>query len=208
MRHLVLIILSLFITGGVFAQIDVEAQKSRRPGKPVKQEPILADIIVIDGDTFPIFSMEPVSVTGPKVFKNKRQERRYWRLVRNVKKAYPYAKLAGEKLEQYEKDLEDVNRKGKRRRIMKKVEQELLDEYGDELRQFTVTQGKILLKLIDRETGDTSYEIVEEMRGKLSAMFWQGLATLFDSNLKAEYDPDGDDKEIEEIVQKIERGEL
>lgn len=211
-----LILIACFSLSVCFGQTETGASNTTKGGKlkdrvdvtPVKDEPILADILVIDGDTFPIFTMEPVSVTSPKVFKNKREERRYWRLVRNVKKVYPYAKEAGVKLEKYEKELEGVNRKGKRRRIMKQVEDELVDEYGDELKELTITQGHILLKLIDRETGDTSYDIVKEMRGRLSAMFWQGLATLFDSDLKSEYDPTGEDKEIEEIVQRIEKGQL
>jgi hypothetical protein len=72
----------------------------------------------------------------------------------------------------------------------------------------TVTQGRILIKLIDRETGNTSYSLVKELRGSLQAFFWQGLARLFGSNLKSEYDANGQDVQIEAIVQQIERGEL
>ncbi len=172
-----------------------------------KKSPIILDYLVVDGDTLPMIEMQPVSVLAPKVFRNKREERRYWRLVRNVRKAYPYAKIAGEKMVKYEKELEGKGNWSKKR-IMKRVEQELLDEYGGEIKDLTITQGHILLKLIDRETGDTGYEIIEEMRGRLSAMFWQGIATLFESDLKSEYDPTGSDKEIEDIVRRIELGQL
>ena len=76
---------------------------------------------------------------------------------------------------------------------MKQVEDELLRDYKDDLKKLTITQGRILIKLVYRETGDTSYELVEELRGKFSAFFWQALARLFGSNLKSEYDPQGED---------------
>lgn len=182
-----------------------KSAKMQRTNKPTFE---LLDFIVVDGDTLPVVNMPVVRVVDRKVFKSKRQARKYWRLVRNVKKAYPYARAAADKFEKYEGELSEIERKGKRRRIMKRVEQELVDEYTEELSNLTVTQGRILLKLIDRETGDVPFEIIKDMRGGLSAFFWQSLATLFDSDLKREYEPNGEDKEIEEIVVKIEKGEL
>lgn len=205
MKRIGIIFILLCLTSVIsFGQTTnpIEAKKS----KALPKDLILLDYLVVDGDTLPMIEMHPVSVLAPKTFKNKREERRYWRLVRNVKKAYPYAKLAGEKLAKYEKELE--GKKWGKKRIMKRVEEELLQEYGAEMKDLTVTQGHILLKLIDRETGDTGYEIIDEMRGRLSAMFWQGIAVLFDSDLKSEYDPTGDDKDIEEIVRRIELGQL
>jgi len=79
-------------------------------------------------------------------------------------------------------------------------------KYEDDLKKLTMTQGRILLKLVDREIGNTSYNLVKEYRGSISAAFWQGIARLFGSNMKAEYDPKGEDAEIEEIVQLIEAG--
>lgn len=91
---------------------------------------------------------------------------------------------------------------------MKQVEQELLVEFEDDLKQLTITQGRILIKLVDRETGSTSYELVKELRGTFSAFFWQTLARLFGSNLKSVYDPYGEDRLIEEIIFLIDRGQL
>ena len=141
--------------------------------------------------------------------KNKKEEKHYWRMVRNVKIALPYAKIAKEKLDKYESQL-DGKKKRERKEIMKQVEQELLDEYSAELKSLTITQGRILLKLIDRETGHTSYEIVDDLRGWFSANFWQGIAILFDADLKSEFNPkeNADDEIIDEIVMKIEKGEL
>lgn len=205
---IVLCLIALFSFGQSLdtAQTTLSPIKSKKT-TALPKAPVLLDFLVVDGDTLPMIKMTPVNVLAPKVFKNKREERRYWRLVRNVRKAYPYAKIAGEKLAKYEKDLVDKN-KWTKKRIMKRVEDELLEEYGGEMKDLTITQGRILLKLIDRETGDTSYDIIKEMRGRLSAMFWQGLAVMFESDLKSEYDPTGEDKEIEEIVQRIELGQL
>jgi hypothetical protein len=91
---------------------------------------------------------------------------------------------------------------------LKQVEKELLDNYTEPLKKLTVTQGKILIKLVYRETGETSYKIVEFYRGKFRAFFWQALARLFGSNLKLDYDPLGEDRLIEEIVVQIENGQL
>ena len=85
---------------------------------------------------------------------------------------------------------------------------ELKSDFERDLKQLTITQGRILIKLIDRETGNTSYALVKELRGSLQAFFWQGLARLFGTNLKTEFDAAGEDAAIESIVQQIERGQL
>ncbi|MCK5839827.1 MAG: DUF4294 domain-containing protein [Bacteroidales bacterium] len=163
---------------------------------------------VVDGDTLIIMNLPTVYITGTMIFKNKRKAKKYSRLVYNVKKAYPYAYLAGIKLEKYNDILASVTDQKERKKILKQAEKELLDEYGDELKKLTFSQGKILLKLIDRQSGNTSYELVADLRGKFSAFFWQSLARIFSYNLKVAYDPEGEDKEIEQIVQMIEHGEI
>ena len=95
-----------------------------------------------------------------------------------------------------------------RKLIMKQVEDELLAEYGKELRDLTVTQGKILLKLVDRETGASSYDLVADLRGEFRAIFYQAFARIFGMNMKIRYDPDGVDRDIEYIVRMIESGQL
>jgi hypothetical protein len=95
-----------------------------------------------------------------------------------------------------------------RRQLMKRAEDELKAEFEDDLKKLTFKQGLILIKLVDRETGNTSYELVQELRGKFTAFFWQAFARLFGYNLKVEYDPLGDDKEIEDIVVMIENGQI
>jgi len=163
---------------------------------------------IIDGDTIPIIPLPEVTVYSFKVFKNKREARRITRLMRNVRKVYPYAKLAGIKLNEYGEILEEAKNDRERRKIMKKAEKEIKAEFGNDLRKLNFSQGKILIKLIDRETGTSSFKLVQELRGKFVAFFWQTFARLFGYNLKTEYDPEGEDRAIETIVLMIENGAL
>ena len=163
---------------------------------------------VVDGDTMLVMYLPAVDIYGTIVFKNRRQAKKYGKLVKNVKKAYPFARLAGEKLEEYSLILAGATTQKEKKIIMKQAEADLKKEYGKDLRKLTITQGRILIKLIDRETGDTSYELVEDLRGSFVAFFWQSLARIFGHNLKANYDPEGEDKQIEQIVQMIEAGTL
>ncbi len=172
------------------------------------QDIYVARAIVIDGDTLWVAELDEVYIFPTRKFKSRRERRRYTRLIYNVKKAYPWAKLAGEKLAEVEVHLMSLETEKAQKDYMKQVEKELLKDYKDDLKKLTITQGRILIKLVDRETGDTSYELVKELRGKISAVFWQALARLFGSNLKSEYDAEDEDRLIEEIVVLIENGQL
>ncbi len=172
------------------------------------QDIYIARAIVIGGDTLWVAELDEVYIFPTKKFKSNRERRRYTRLIYNVKKAYPWAKLAGEKLAEVEIHLALLKTEKEQDEYIKIVEKELLRDYKEDLKKLTITQGRILIKLVDRETGDTSYELVKELRGKVSAMFWQALARIFGSNLKSEYEPDGEDRLIEEIVVLIENGQL
>ena len=164
--------------------------------------------VIIDGDTLLLSSIDEVYIFPLRKFKSKRDLRRYRRLIRNVKKAYPYAKLAKAKLDEIEANFVKLKTEKARKDYIKQVEKEIKYEYEDELKKLTITQGRILIKLIDRETGETSYELVKQLRGSFSAFFWQALARLFGSNLKTEFDAQGEDKLINEIVILIENGQL
>ncbi len=162
---------------------------------------------IINGDTVPLIHLPQVSIYSWKVLSN-REERQFTRLMKNVKIVYPYARLAGIKLREYEDTLAMAPDDKARKKIMKKVEDQIEAEYGKDLRDLTVTQGKILLKLIDRETGESSYELVADLRGEFRAVFYQAFARIFGLNMKLRYDPEGEDSEIEYIVQMIESGQL
>jgi hypothetical protein len=173
----------------------------------------MADTLVVlakveHGDTTLIMTLPEVNVYAMRLFDSRRDIRKVERLIYHVKKVYPYAKLAGIKLREYDKQLVNAKNDRERRRIMRKAEKELNEEFGGELRDLTFTQGKILLKLIDRETGNTSYNLVKELRGGFTAFFYQGFARIWGYNLKSDYDPKGEDELIETIVTLIERGQL
>ena len=123
--------------------------------------------------------------------------------LRNVKKVYPIAIAAREKLRETEEHLLTLKSKRAQQAYIKQVEKELKAEYTPVLKRMTFSQGKILIKLIDRETDRTSYELV---RGSFSAFFWQGVARIFGANLKDRYDKEGEDKIIEQIIMLYEAG--
>jgi hypothetical protein len=163
---------------------------------------------IVNGDTLPYINLSPVICSSPRIFKNKREQQRWERTKYNVKKVYPYAILASAKLKEYDRILATIPNQRERDLYMKQAEDHLTDEFGDELKKLTVTQGRILIKLIDRETGKTTYDVVKSMRGNFSAFMWQGLALMFNSNLKSEYDAEGDDKSIELAIRLIEDGQF
>ncbi len=187
---------------------DVDSIQNEENSVLTTQDIYVARAVVIGGDTLWVADLDEVYIFPTKKFKNRRERRRYTRLIYNIKKAYPWAKLAGDKLADVEVHLVSLETEKEQKDYMKLVEKELLKDYKKDLRKLTVTQGRILIKLVDRETGDTSYELVKELRGRISAVFWQALARLFGSNLKSEYDPEGEDRLIEEIVVLIENGQL
>ena len=162
---------------------------------------------IINGDTVLCYDLKSVNVYEQRTFTSLKQKKSYNKLKRDVLKVYPYAKLAGEKLLEYESRMNSLKNDREKKKFLKQVEQDLQDEFGAELTNLSITQGTILLTLIDRETGDTSYELVKQLRGTISAFFWQSLARLFGHNLKDGYDADGDQEMIEDIILRIENGE-
>jgi hypothetical protein len=161
---------------------------------------------IVGQDTLPYVKLAGVEIFDFKIFKNKHEANQNSRLIRNVKIVYPYAKLAGEKLKEYDTILRNVKTEHERRIILKGLEKEINEKYGDELKKLNFTQGKILIKLIDRETGNTSYDLVKDLRGNFLAFFYQSFARVFGYNLKVEYDPEGEDRNIEIIVRMIQNG--
>ncbi len=163
--------------------------------------------ILDDGDSVPVVNLPVVQIQdtlNPVIADNLKL---YLRLKRDVLRAYPYAKIASDKLISVNDTLSLIKRTRERKKYIKESEKRMKAEFEEELKRLTVNQGKILIKLVDRETGSTGYEIVKELRGPFEAMFWQTMAKMFGSTLKMEYDPNGEDKLIEGIVRSIESGE-
>lgn len=164
--------------------------------------------LIIDGDTILVSSIKEVYVLPVRKFESRREMRKYQRLVHNVKVVLPYAKLAKKKYDEVVLAMEGMDTERQKKEYMKQVEEELKVEFEDDLKKLTITQGRILLKLLDREIGETSYDLLKEFRGTFSAFFWQTLARIFGHNLKSEFDPNGEDKLLNEIVMLIENGQL
>ncbi len=173
--------------------------------KPIgKNDTIMLPAIIVDGDTIPYIWLPTINIYTTRIFKSKREQIKYTKLRRDVTKVWPYAKLAGVMFNQLEKELKMTNDKRVQQALINKTEKEIMEKFEAELKKLTVTQGRILIKLIDRQTGNTSFKVVQDLKGKFSAFVWQSLARLFGSNLKSHYDPLGEDAEIEKIVLSLE----
>ena len=134
-----------------------------------------------------------------------RYNRRNTRLEYNVRKVYPYALLAAAKINEIEEKLTHTTKESERKAIIREEYARLMKTFKTPLMKLSVTQGRILVRLIYRETNHTSFAHIREYKGAVNAYFWQSLALLFGNNLKAAYDPYGEDAEIEEIVQRIQQ---
>jgi hypothetical protein len=162
--------------------------------------------VVYEGDTIPHINFPTFTIESPRVFKSAKEKKRYEKLERDIMIVYPYAHMAGVKFNEYAVWLDTMESDKQRKVFLKQLEKELENEFGNELRDLTISQGSLLIKLVDRQTGHTSYDILKDMRGSFSAFFWQSMARLFGHNLKENYDAEGDEQFIEEIVAKIEDG--
>jgi len=162
--------------------------------------------IMLDGEYVPHIKIEDVVKVGKRRFKNRREMSQYYRMIYNLKKTYPYAQIAKYKLIEINENLKTLKTDREKKEYIAKAEKELRDQFEKDLTKLTISQGKMLIKLIDRETGRTSYELVKELKGGFSATFWQGVARLFGSNLKIKFDPQGEDKVLNELIFLYEQG--
>ena len=147
---------------------------------------IIADFEVLDYDTIIFSDLPEVEILD---FKSKDEKITYFILKRRVLKVYPYAMAAKTKLDEIKLALDTIPKRRRKKRYTKKVTKWVKEEYTDRLKNLTMNEGKILVKLIYRETNTTSYDIVKSYRGSFNAFFWQIMAKLWDNNLRTEYDP-------------------
>ncbi len=157
----------------------------------------------MDGERIPHINIMPVYVFSKGIDK-----RKYWRLVAAVKKVYPLAQKAKDMMADVESELGNFTSKKEQKEYINTLYKELLDEYTPVLKKMTRTEGRVLLRLIDRETEYTAYNIVHEFRGRFLAGFWQGVSKVFGHDLKAEYGESKEDAIIEQIVVYYEAGLL
>ena len=176
-------------------------------------EPTFAPMVkvsktVIDGDTIQYMEMQNVYDYPEPTFKNKRQQKAYTRLVKNVKRVLPLAKEVRQMLIETAAYVETLPSKKEREEHLKRVEAAIVKEYKPKMKQLTFSQGKLLIKLVDRECNSTAYEAIQAFIGPVRAGMWQAFAWMFGASLKKGYSPDGVDKLTERVVLMVEAGQI
>ncbi|WP_083714552.1 DUF4294 domain-containing protein [Bacteroides bouchesdurhonensis] len=168
----------------------------------------LVPMCIYEGDTIPWIQLRPVYIFRPLKFKNQKEEIEYNRLVRNVKKVYPISKEIHRAIIETYEYLQTLPNEKARQKHIKRVEKGLKEQYTAQMKKLSFSQGKLLIKLVDRQSNQTSYELVKAFMGPFKAGFYQTFASLFGASLKKEYDPLGEDKLTERIVLMIESGQI
>ena len=204
MRLFSAILICFIYVSGVTAQTDSLKQRS----DTLQGRSFLIQKVNRNGVTLPEVEIKEVTVYAHPRFSRKSDYRKYERLIYNLKKVYPYALIVRSRLSRVDADMRNINNENDRKEYLKKVEKDVFAEYEGAIRDMTITQGRLLIKLIDRETLNTSYTLIKDYRGKIAAAFWQGIARIFGTNLKEEYDPYGEDALIESIILEIDAGNL
>ena len=163
-------------------------------------------VTLFEGDSIPVYMLGEVSIIEKIIFKSEKEQFKYTKLVRDIKKTLPYARLCRTQITEIERTLNGLQGEQERAQYIKRAEKDLFNQFEKPLKGLTFTQGRLLIKLIDRETGDTSYNLIKDLKGGFSAFVWQSVARMFGSNLKSEYDAGGEDSKIESIIYLIDMG--
>ena len=198
MKRLLFLILFLsFIT----VRLDAQEQTTTIKG-------YLVPVCVYEGDTIPSMRMPTLYLYKPLKFKNKKQQQEYNRLVRNVKKTLPIAKEVNRAIIETYEFIQTLPDEKARQKHLSLVEKSVKEQYTPRMKKLTLAQGKLLIKLINRETSSSSYELVKAFLGPFKAGFYQAFAAIFGASLKKEYHPEDEDAMIERIIVLIENGQL
>ncbi len=164
--------------------------------------------VLVDGDSIQYMEMQSVFVYPELTFKDKRQQKAYMRLVQNVKKVLPIAKEARQMLIETAEYIETLPTQKERDEHLKRVEAAIVKEYKPKMKKLTFAQGKLLIKLIDRECHSTAFEAIQAFIGPVRSGMWQAFAWMFGASLKKGYEPEGVDRLTERVVLQVEAGQL
>jgi len=197
-RKRIIILLPVFI----FCMHLAYAQNIKMNARPADMQYATVE----NGDTIAVVHLKPVYVFPEVKFKNKRQQEQYTKLVRDVKRTLPYAKLVYDTLIETYEYMETLPNDKAKQKHLERMEKELFKQYKPELKKMTFSQGKLLIKLIDRECNQSSYNLLKAYLGSFKAGFWNLFAGMFGASLKVEYDPKGKDAMTERIVVLVENG--
>ena len=168
----------------------------------------LVPACIYEGDTIASLRMPTLYCFKPLNFKNKKQRQQYTRLVRNVKKTLPIAKEVNRAIIETYEFLQTLPDEKARQKHLNAVEKSVKEQYTPRMKQLTFSQGKLLIKLINRETDSSSFELVKAFLGPFKAGFYQAFAAIFGASLKKEYHPEGEDAMVEQIVLLVESGQI
>ena len=200
MKRVVLLLPLLLVMLSVHAQQDF--------GDPTFVPSVKVGKVLVDGDSVQYLEMQNIYVSPEPTFKNKRQQQAYIRLVKNVKKVLPIAKEVRVMLIETAEYLETLPTKKEKDTHMKRVEASIVAEYKPKMKKLTFAQGKLLIKLVDRECHSTAYEAMQAFIGPVRSGMWQAFAWMFGASLKKGYHPEGVDKLTERVVRMVEAGQL
>ena len=198
MKKAVTLIL-LFLVGSLCVQ-QAQAQQSRYYQRVTR-------IVTDAGDTATLIILRPIYCFPKRTFKSQKEKEYYWRSVRDVKKVLPYAKLVHRALIETYEYIQTLPEE-EREKHLKRMEKELFEEYKPVLKEFTYSQAKLLIRLIDRECNQSSYHLIKAFLGGFRASFWQTFGAMFGVSLRKEWEPEGKDRILEEIVVLVENGQL
>lgn len=192
--------LKFFFLFCTFFALQTAAQERYNPMYRGKNDTIRVALTRVDDELIPWLSLPEVLIVDTRIWKSADQRAAYNRLRYNVLKVLPYAMYAKQRYAQLQLDVANARTKREQRMLEKAFEKEVKDMFNREIKELTITQGGILIKLIDRELGTSSYEVLKEMKGGLTAFLYQSVARVFGNNLKNRYDSQ-EDRDIESIIQ-------
>ncbi len=200
----IIILIAFFL----LAATSCPAQQQDNAPAGTEKKLYLTPMTVYEGDTIPYVKLPTVYVFKPLKFKNRRQMNQYYKLVRDVKKVLPIANEVNRAIIETYEYLQTIPDEKARQKHLKAVEKSVKEQYTPRMKKLTFAQGKLLIKLVDRQTNSTGYELVKAFLGPFRAGFYQAFAALFGASLKKQYDPTGEDALTERIVLLVESGQL
>ena len=197
-----------FTTAILGVAMTATAQDVQDTGEPTMVPTVKVARTLVDGDSIQYMEMSNVYVYPEPTFKSRRQQQAYLRLVKNVKKTLPLAKEVRQMLIETAEYLETLPTKKEKDEHMKRVEAAIVAEYKPKMKKLTFSQGKLLIKLVDRECHSTAYEAMQAFIGPVRSGMWQAFAWMFGASLKKGYDAEGVDRLTERVVLMVEAGQL
>ncbi len=211
MKLLQIFILSCLSSLSVVAQPvmdSVEEAYMHTGGRIFSHRLYLAGIVEFEGEEVPWYQIAPVYIFPKLIFANEAEARRYYQIANNIKKVYPIAVDIARDVRLHTEHLDSLEEKRDRDQYMKKMEKELKQKYTPRCKKLTLTQGKLLIKLVDRQCEQTAFRLVRSYMGSFKATFYNTFASIFGASLKKEYDPEVDDRITERCILLIESGQM